>query len=112
MVLLNKGKEIIAQAISEKIVKAQSGEGTTAPLPTDTTLEAPISSSLKSTVNTVSNNICTFDYILLVTDANGYNISELGLSTDTPELASRYVLTPLAKSDNLEIKFKIQYLVR
>lgn len=112
--ITNNGYSTIASQIATLFTHGEVGSGNTTPQPTDTTLETPISGTLKALDSSQSNNkVITTIYTLDTATGNGSTIKEFGLENvgTTTTLISRYIFPSINKTSNLELTIKNEFLV-
>lgn len=100
--VVNLGKKNVARMLGgdsygTKVTKISVGEGTAAPAVSDTALTNPFTKNIDSVTYPADNSV-QFSFSLGSGDANGMNITELGLITSGNILFSRKTRTAIAKT--------------
>lgn len=100
--LTNQGLNKFAIAIANVVQNGQVGTSLVEPSASDTSLQNPISGTIKPvTKNNPTANRVSINYELSTSEANGNNISEFGLFASDNTLLSRFIFNPFNKtSDN------------
>lgn len=100
--VVNLGKKNVARLIGgdatgKAVTKISVGEGTANPAVGDTALTNPFTKTVDAVTFPTDNSV-QFSFSLGSTEANGMNISELGLITAGNQLFSRKTRSPIAKT--------------
>ncbi|MCO5285218.1 MAG: phage tail protein [Chitinophagaceae bacterium] len=105
--VVNLGKTNVAKllggdAAGKAITKIAVGEGTAAPTTGDTNLTNKFTKAIGSVAYPTANSV-QFNFEIGTTEANGLNITELGLFNDSGVLFSRKVRAAIAKTSAVVI---------
>jgi len=111
--ITNSGLNLTRDLLNGDAVNAPShiaiGTGTTSPLATDTALEAEVLRKAISAKSKPSTGQVLFEIEVGTTEANGYDLTEVGLFNDSTAgtMVSRVVHPAISKTSDFSLKYQI-----
>jgi alpha-D-ribose 1-methylphosphonate 5-triphosphate synthase subunit PhnI len=104
----NTGKTRLASREAEEVTQLSIGRGDTTPEVTDTDLVEEILTLAASSLVQSEPGLVRHTATLLVSQANGETIEELGLRNADGDLLARFVVPPLEKTTDFEFQFRVR----